>query len=343
MWRSLVRHREVVLLLGMALIVVGAVVAAGSITLISVGALAQQQREERLGQAIAAIGEQAHRIDKEILRYERTLEVFAGSAGHLLAHAVPAEDAVVYLDADYDDPARRPPDTAPSDRYGREVSLSASVFKLAPGVARADVEDVLARLVRLRPDLRRVVVPEPGEESPPIGWMFVGTETGVHMSFPGHGGYGEGFDPRQRPWYTQARERNGPVWGNPYVDQGGLGLVVPCSRALRGPDGALLGVAGVDVTLGHLIDDMLAPAGLPISEAWLVDGDGRVMVSSHDREHEITAPPLFPDAEVVDRVRARASASIRGEDGSWRLVFPLHAIGWAYVVEAPEGALVGGA
>ena len=52
-------------------------------------------------------------------------------------------------------------------------------------------------------------------------------------------------------------------------------------------------------------------------------------------------PPPFGVAEVVAAVQARESASLRMDDGRWLLVFPLHALGWAYVVEATEADLVG--
>jgi hypothetical protein len=148
------------------------------------------------------------------------------------------------------------------------------------------------------------------------------------------------FDPRTRPWYVQARETDQPVWGAPYVDAGGLGLVVPCSRALRGADGALLGVAGLDVPLRHVIDDMLAPPSLPIREAWLLDREGRILVSSRDGNPDVESPPPFPDRQVLEDARAQRTSTTRRDDGSWFLAFPLSAVGWSYVVGVDERVLL---
>jgi serine/threonine protein kinase len=335
-WRGLVRHRERVLMAGFLVLLVGVVVAVTSLNFAFVERWAAATRQERLGGRISRIGEQAHRIDKAILEYDRRLEVVAGSATQLLAHAEGRPDAVLYDSASFADPARRPPDLAADLAFGMPVSHAHPVVHGAPGTPPETVRAAGARLALLESELAR----QSGPDAPPVGWTFVGTESGVHVSWPGHGGLAADFDPRQRPWYRQARETDKPIWGAPYVDAGGLGFVVPCSRALRGPSGELLGVAGLDVPLRHVIDDMLVPAALPIREAWLLDAEGRILVSSL-QGHAATEPaPRFPDDRVVADARAQRTSTSRRADGTWYLAYPLSAVGWSYVVAVDESVLL---
>jgi serine/threonine protein kinase len=217
-YRALVRHREWVLLGGVGVLVLGVVVAVSSVNLMFAERWSATARQERLGAGISRIGEQAHRIDKEILEYDRRLEVAAGSATQLLLHGVGDAERPIHDSASFADPARRPADLTSDPRFGVATSRGHPVFHAAPGTSAARLEDTARRLVHLQAELNR----QAGPGSPPIGWTFVGTEEGVHMSWPGHAGLAPDYDPRTRPWYTQARTSTTPVWGAPYVDAGGL-------------------------------------------------------------------------------------------------------------------------
>jgi serine/threonine-protein kinase len=339
--RVLIRHREWVLVAGLLAVTLGSVLAVTGVAAFSAARLAQEHRDERISQAVTAVGGRAHQIDKAVLRTERTLEALASSATLLLTQGEPDPERTVYWADDFV-AGRGPADLAASPRWGRVVSLSAPVVKLAPGVEPADVAPTVGKLLRLDRWLSEM----PQRHDGPLGWTFIGTEDGVHLSWPGHGGYSADFDPRQRPWYVNARDRFDPVWGTPYVDINGMGLVVPCSVSLHGPDGALLGVAGMDMTLAYVIDELLVPEGVPVLEAWLVDGQGRVVVRTGDRATPPAERPLHPVSEVRERVTSGRAGAFRvdmgREDARWWMVFPLQALGWAYVVEADEHALLGG-
>jgi methyl-accepting chemotaxis protein len=85
--------------------------------------------------------------------------------------------------------------------------------------------------------------------------VYFGTQAGeFHVDPYPEGGLPPGFDPRTRPWYTQAVAAQGRiVWTDPYVDTGSGELVVTAARAVF-PSGARepLGVVGIDVTLERL-------------------------------------------------------------------------------------------
>ncbi|MEM1330210.1 MAG: SpoIIE family protein phosphatase [Planctomycetota bacterium] len=93
-----------------------------------------------------------------------------------------------------------------------------------------------------------------------IRWIYLGLESGLHSSFPGHGGFPEGYDPRDRPWYVRTRDiPGGTTWNPPIVDASTRKVMITVAAPLPGPDGTPLGVAAVDIEL----PDLLEPAALP--------------------------------------------------------------------------------
>ena len=239
-------------------------------------------------------------------------------------------------------------------RYGRVVSKSHVSFALAPGVTPAAVADITHRLVRLEsvlPSLLQRGLDDVNERftltghGSPVGWVYVGTPSGVHTAYPGHGGYAADFDPRLRPWYKLSADEpaHRVQWGNPYIDASGLGRILPCSTSVLDEDGQLLGVAGMDIPFDYLIDALLEPTEQPIEEAFLLDGDGRIVVRSRGDQGEADgalAMEPFPDALVVAAARAGRFANV-AHDGKRYWVFPLEALGWVYVVDADPDRLVG--
>ena len=330
---------------------------ATSITLASTGYVwwarqAQLHQQEQLADAVSELAERAHLIDKEVLRWERLLEAVAVGARQALR--APPLASPAYLSTDFDTPRRAPSDLAQDARYGRPVSYDHVSFALAPGVSAGASRSVIQRLVRLEsvlpPLLERSMadVQERFEgEVPhaPVGWVYVGTPEGVHAAYPGHGGYAADFDPRARPWYTLSAGQppHRVQWGNPYVDASGLGRILPCSTSVVSDEGALLGVAGMDIPFDYLIETLLTPSDVPIQEAFLLDAEGHIVVRSRGEQQPDPSSALstevFPDAEVVSAVRERRNASVsRGEDQYW--VFPLDVLGWSYVVNASVETLV---
>jgi serine/threonine-protein kinase len=348
--RAAMAWRELILVAGLVGVVGGSTIAFGSVAVLALSQRAQAQQEDELATAVAALSERAHVIDKEVLRWERMLEAVSSAALHALRDDV-TEQRDYVLSTAFDDPSTRPAGVAPHPRYGRPVTLEHTSFKLAPGTLEDDVSAELHRLAGLDDVLPAIVeralddVTERFADAPsPIGWIYVGTPSGVHASYPGHGGYDPSFDPRKRPWYELSSTADPHLiqWGNPYRDASGLGLILPCSKALVDEDGRFLGVAGMDITFGYLIRSLLVPSDRTIEEAFLLDDQGRIVVRSAGLQAEDAGALTLeshPDPRVVDSVR-------RGESGTFRtdrqltMIFPLRALGWWYVVTADEDELL---
>ena len=83
-------------------------------------------------------------------------------------------------------------------------------------------------------------------------WAYASLESGVHVSYPGHGGYPPGFDPRQQPWYQMAKNSNTLTW-LPIADVTTRQLILTVSMPYRHPDGSFAGVAGMDIKIAHAL------------------------------------------------------------------------------------------
>ena len=83
-------------------------------------------------------------------------------------------------------------------------------------------------------------------------WHYTSLENGLHSAYPGHGGYPESFDPRTRPWYREAISKQGPIWSVPFVDVATRQVVSSVAQAIRNPQGQLVGVTGIDVSVPRI-------------------------------------------------------------------------------------------
>ncbi len=142
-----------------------------------------------------------------------------------------------------------------------------------------------------------------------------------------------GYDPRKRPWYRTALEKNGFAVSEPYryasVDAEGITCVLPVQDA----EGRLLGVIGLDILLDNLkalLEDLNIPKQ---GKALLVSAKGRFIAGSLDPEKVPGLEGRFDDEEGVFRVRIEGSEMLV----SYRLSKPL---GWHLLVALPYTAIL---
>jgi adenylate cyclase len=100
-----------------------------------------------------------------------------------------------------------------------------------------------------------------------------------------------GYDPRRTIWFRSAGETTGTVWSRPYLfNEGYKGITV--SRALRTPEGKVLGAFTVDFFLKD-IETFL--------DKLEKDGKGTVMVFGAD-SHMLFAPPGLSDSPLAQSI-----------------------------------------
>ena len=188
---------------------------------------------------------------------ELALRVVVGKAELALTLPPPSSTRIFYA-SDFDDPLLAPEDMAPSTNHPlrseggvvtyKPISRNHPNFLLAPGTIKEDVASDISRFTRLSPALRSISQGY-GEG---LIWLYVSLENGVHISYPGHGGYPTGYDPRKRLWYKMAKKAKAPTWV-PMVDATTRQLILTLAMPFRRPDGSLAGVAGIDIKTAHAL------------------------------------------------------------------------------------------
>ncbi|MBC8651325.1 methyl-accepting chemotaxis protein [Pseudomonas sp. MTM4] len=101
------------------------------------------------------------------------------------------------------------------------------------------------------------------------------------------------FDPRQRPWYKDAISAASTTLTEPYLDTATKELVISAATpAKRG--GQNLGVVGGDLSLRMLVDTINALDFDGMGYAFLVSGDGKILVHPDKTKVMKTLAELYP-------------------------------------------------
>ncbi len=218
----------------------------------------QNALKEKISQSmVRATRSYADLIDSGGFASEQALKRLAARAE--LAMALPPPPPIkLYYDTDFDDPQSAPKDLAQSTNHPirseggvvsyKHISRENPNVLLAPGVTEDKVATDIARLTRLIPTLKDLS----RQYDAGLLWAYASLESGVHISYPGHGGYPPGYDPRQRPWYQWATNSNALTW-LPIVDATTHQLTLTVSMPYRHPDGSFAGVVAMDIKIAYAL------------------------------------------------------------------------------------------
>lgn len=208
------------------------------------------------------------------LAVEFALTALVSEAEAVLADDPPAR-VKVYFASDFDRIDTAPPDISLRAGYMRRtedgrlvndsVSLNHPVVLLAPETTASDVAEDIDRLSLLTDVFTEISL----KLAPPLHWLYVSLENGVHMAYPGHGGYPAGYDPRQRPWYLEAADEI--RWTLPLVDATTGQVIMTASKQIRSADGSRAGVAAMDLLLTEVLRiEALSSLWTPAMRSFLV-------------------------------------------------------------------------
>jgi len=312
-------------------LLVASLVPMATVTVIS------QQASKNLGKSISAQTQKAlmETVKREIVSatenyalitrrakssYEFALHALIREAGIILNLPSP-ELTSIYFAKDFEDPKKAPEDLAPSPVHmkiledggllPKMISYDHPNFLLAPGVNRVDVRDDIARFTSLSPALKGIA----GEMVDSLFWIYVSSESGVHISYPGHGGYPREYDPRQRPWYIRAKKNGELTWGPPIVDTTTHQLTFTVSAPFFKPDGSVAGVAAIDILVTNVLLKNLISSqwsknmkSFLVGQADLTEGEKKKLwILSHDDQANSAA-------HLAEDPGAAISAEARNKD-----------------------------
>ncbi|MBO4648347.1 MAG: protein kinase [Lentisphaeria bacterium] len=221
-----------------------------------------------------------------------------------------------------------------SPYYKRMTSLDYGIYTLAPSADQAQCEEFMRRVYPVLVKMKIIVLgnrsgysfaPEDYEKlkaeylykGSQIRSVYIGTESGLKLLYPWRGNYSRTIDPRKQSWYQEAKAKNGPVWGKPYMDADSVsGLSIPCSVPICDLHGKFRGVAGLDVSINNLTTTIInqGNTGDYVLEKAIIDQYGEVVFSTKSkfvnrkfdptRHHQNTEfkMPFFHTKEVRDRI-----------------------------------------
>ena len=270
-----------------------------------------QEIEKQLTQAVAYSSDLLTAQQRQV---EFALQLQSSTAARLLSAPAPSgDDLRTYMATDFDDPRSRPPDseltldhaisTPEGAMQAVPVSRGQQAFLLAPGVVQESVADSIKRLAPLSKTYREINQTSEGL----FYWQYVSLNEGLHSVYPGHGGYPDGYDPRQRNWYKTAMGADDFIWTLPFLDASTRRLLLTAAVPIYDANGVRSGITGIDV-------DILKVLGEVHRRVEVVNNAESYIVAVTDRDGAPFVPNSSDESPVV---RVIASSAYHDTGGAW--------------------------
>ncbi|WP_374334516.1 methyl-accepting chemotaxis protein [Leeia sp.] len=145
----------------------------------------------------------------------------------------------------------------------------------------------------------------------------------------------DGYDPTGRPWYKAAAATDGPIASPPYIDAGTNQPIISFAQA-RKDNGQVVAVAGGDVTLKRVVEEIVATKLPGNGYAFLMTQEGEIIA------HPKKDSGLKKVAEVISGYNLTAQSkngqiSESSLDGKtvWTALYPVGDTGWLLGVVVP--------
>jgi len=148
-----------------------------------------------------------------------------------------------------------------------------AVYRLAPGASFDAERGELERLARLG-DFYAFSL----RETPWLKSLYIGASDGFLIGYPGTTPFPAGYDPRAGEWYKKAVKRGYLTWSNIYLDKDRKPVITAAEPVFL--DGRFVGVSAADIALESLLDRLFDLAGLPATDAMLVNFQGGVRIAA---------------------------------------------------------------
>ncbi len=260
------------------------------------------------------------------------MDTLAGYAGTVRQRPVSPSTRTLYSQSE------RPPDPQ-----------KASAYILAPGVTRASVDDELSALSQMD-DLMQPLLASDTR----LTQTYIGTGSGILWVNPWLNSVPASYDPRTRDWFIRAQPDGLLVWSDPYVDAGGKGLMVTCSRQVGSGNSGWTWVAGTDVTLETINSQIINTQVGERGYALLLDSRGNVIsrpgIATGDRkwDESFTSENLLASENAALSVVAKDM--VAGRSGTARVTLggeekyiayaPLKSVNWSLAVVMPVDDII---
>jgi hypothetical protein len=232
--------------------------------------------------------ESAKSLDVFFSRIEGITRVVGDYAAQLWEKNASSERPVYYHNSSFDAPS----DFAYSAKHSQNVSYTFSGYKVAntsynnendyhnlpDDQTFGDWSPEVNNTINLSADLDFAFQPM-YQSMDEILWIYMGTEVGVHRSYPYHGPYSKNYDPRIRLWYLTALDTaTGHVtFTTPYVDASSGKVIVTSVYPVRDQSETTIGVVGIDFKLTTIQSAVVGISVQKTGRAFLMNRDFEVL------------------------------------------------------------------
>ncbi len=221
-----------------------------------------------------------------------------------------------------------------------QVTYDQQVCVLVAGIDRKTVADDLACLSTM-PKVYRSLHKSNAKR---MSWQYTSLESGIHTSYPGHGGYPPDYDPRVRTWYTQAKEENALTWTLPAVDVSTRTVALSLAMPVHYPDGSFAGVTAIDVPLGSVFSELTLPGQWSDDTSSLLvfpgmkgdETEGKLVIltqksyEGHGKDWRAPELKQYLESEDVDELKSLMADAVSGKSGVRKMRYKGKDALWAY-------------
>ena len=327
MQRAIARNRQRVLTGILSLIAVAAIAIGGLLWQNQRLFQAERLREQRLLALASAVADISDHVQMRFLQVEGGIENLADSVAQILIHGQLSEQRF-YLQRDFGDPKTAPEDLQPSATHSGKVSLHWPAWIVSPDVPETQASNELRRLAVLQQFMREIYARSAhmiegedqdfyansehvlGNDNSPLNAVLIALDNGITARYPGWDGLPANYEARQRPWYTQAKDKQGPLWGVPYLNAVTGMLELPLSIPLYGPAKRFLGVVSAAFLPDMVVKSLFRNRGEAAIEAmYLLDREGRILAAAGNTIPIQTPAPdapvtqIFPVEQLVRQIK----------------------------------------
>ncbi len=226
---------------------------------------------------------------------------------------------------------------------------STSIYLLAPNVNIESVRTELNYTSNLQDVFKTVY-----SNDPLIAQVYVGTSSGIMQIYPWTSGISSSFDPRLRGWYINASRTGELCWSEPYIDAGGLGLMVTCSIPITTPQRGYFWVVAADVTIETINRNIINTQVGELGYSFLLDSEGGVIAlpgltsgAQQWNESYVIYNMLNSGNRELDAVAKNMTLGITGVtmcnfvDGDKFIAYaPLNSTKWSVAIVAPINEII---
>jgi sigma-B regulation protein RsbU (phosphoserine phosphatase) len=245
-----------------------------AIALNNMAGMGRYALESNASLGASAVSDSTDALQKQAREQLLALAIDQAAISDALFDKVESETSLVasYMSDLWERPADFPGGRTYYQDEQPDTIYTSSVSVLAPGVTASAVSADL----RLMANLDKVFIPA-FQANRNLTQLYAATESGVTQLYPWATGIPAGFDPRQREWYTRAKQNRSIGWTSTMIDAVSGTPMVTCYKPVYDEKRRLIGVVGADVTAETINQKIIGTQIGKNGYAFLIDGKGNII------------------------------------------------------------------